>query len=279
MPPLVSRVLVFVAVLVVALFLFAQFLRRTSMFFPARYPEGNWSPDAYGVAPIDEWFETRDGVRLHGWLFRATDPAAPLIIWFHGNAGNLTDRAPIAVDFARRGISVFVFDWRGYGRSDGSPTEGSLYRDAMAAYAFAASSLHVPPQHIVLYGESVGGPYAAYVAAHERSRCVVIENSFPSLAAMGNALYHPLPMGIFAPFAMRTTRWLNQAGRPVLVLHGKRDGVIPFRLGKELYDGLHVPKRMFVSEGAGHCEIPFIEGNRYFATVVAFITSDECAHS
>lgn len=257
-------------ILLISLFIFAQYVRRTGMFFPTRYPLGNWDAHAYAVAPEDQTFTTADGVKLHGWLFRANGRASPLIVWFHGNGGNITDRAPVAAELARRGIAVLVFDWRGYGKSEGSPSEGKLRNDAMAAYEFATTL--AKPQDIVLYGESLGGPYAAYVAKERKACCVVIENSFPSLAALGNALYRPLPLGWFAPLALRTTAWLNEARLPVLVLHGKRDEVIPFALGKQLYDGLTVPKEMFVCETGGHCEIPFVEGPRYYDTVVRFVT-------
>src|SRR5436190_14133776 len=104
------RLLRIVAIVLVILFLFAQYIRRTGMFFPSRYPIGNWDPNVYSIRPEDEIVSTSDGVKLHGWLFRATDRASPLIVWFHGNGGNLTDRAPIAAELARRGISVLVFD-------------------------------------------------------------------------------------------------------------------------------------------------------------------------
>src|SRR5207245_9923407 len=133
---------------------------------------------------------------------------------------------------ARCGIAGFLFDWRRSGRSEGRPTESGLFHDAFAAYDFARSRTDAP---IVAYGESLGGPYAAYVARHRPVRCVIIENSFPSLAAIGNALYRPLPLGLTAPFSLMTTRWLNQAGVPVLVMHGKRDQVIPFQLGMDFY--------------------------------------------
>jgi fermentation-respiration switch protein FrsA (DUF1100 family) len=264
------RVVRIAAILLLALFLFAQYIRRTGMFFPDRYPIGNWDANAYGVAPRDETFVTRDGVKLHGWLFRENDRASPLIVWFHGNGGNITDRATVAAELARRGVAVFVFDWRGYGKSDGTPSEGKLKIDAIAAYDFATTQAR--PEDIVLYGESLGGPYAALVAKERKARCVVIENSFPSLAKLGNALYRPLPLGWIAPLALRTTAWLNDAGLPVLVLHGKRDQVIPFALGQELYDGLRVPKQMFVCESGGHCEIPSVEGERYYDAVVRFVT-------
>jgi len=269
MNAILIRIATFLGVLLVALFAVAQFMRRTGMFFPSPYPQGDWRTTSLPIKPVDQSFTTPDGVTLHAWLFRATSADAPLLIWFHGNGGNLTDRAEVASELARRGISTFVFDWRGYGRSGGSPTESKLYIDALAAYDFATSHLGAKAESIVLYGESLGGPYAAYTASKRKARCVIIENSLPSLLALGNALY-PIPLGWFAPFAMTTTRWLNEANIPVLVMHGKRDTVIPFRLGQQLYDDLRVPKELFVSERAGHEEIPVVEGARYYDAVVRF---------
>ena len=260
------RVGIFAAILLAALFLLAQYIRTTGMFFPDKYPAGDWN--AHGAE--DQTFAAKDGVKLHAWLFRANGRTSPLIVWFHGNGGNITDRAPVAAELARRGLGVLVFDWRGYGKSEGTPSEGKLKLDALAAYDFAKTLAQ--PDDIVLYGESLGGPYAAYVAKERKARCVVIENSFPSLAALGNALYRPLPLGWFAPTALRTSAWLNDARLPVLVLHGKRDQVIPFALGQQLYDDLRVPKQMFVCESGGHCEIPFVEGPRYYDAVVQFVT-------
>ena len=120
-----ARIGIFLAVILILAYLFAQYARHTSMFFPSR--DGKWSAvDGHR----DVWFNSRDGVRLNGWLFRARDPNAPLIVWCHGNAGNITDRAPTAAELARRGITVFLFDWRGYGRSEGHPSEDALYDDA-----------------------------------------------------------------------------------------------------------------------------------------------------
>ncbi|HUP44423.1 MAG TPA: alpha/beta fold hydrolase [Thermoanaerobaculia bacterium] len=256
----------------VGLVAFSRYARRASMFFPDRFPIGLWDIDQLPVPPEDHYFATRDGVRLHGWLFRAPQQNGPLIVWLHGNGGNITNRAPMAAEFARRGIATFVIDYRGYGRSEGRPTESGLYRDALAAYDYALSTLHARPEDVVMYGESLGGPYAAYVAKHRKVGAVVIENSFPSLADLGNALYAPIPIGWTAPRAMRTTDWLNEAGVPVLVMHGRRDQIIPFSLGERLYEGLNVPKEMLVSEIASHSEIPAVETERYYAAVTRFVT-------
>lgn len=248
-------------------FLFAQVQKRRSLFWPTKYPQGDWNV-RHAVQPEDVYFTTTDGVRLHGWLFRSASPRAAMI-WFHGNGGNITNRADIAAAFAQRGITTFVFDYRGYGRSEGTPTERGLYRDSEAAYDALAQKVGATP--IVVYGESLGGPYAADVATKRRVSCVIIENSFPSLAALGNALYAPLPLGWFVAGSLTTVRSLNRAGRPVLVMHGRRDSVIPFRLGQQLFEQLNVEKELFVSETADHSEIAFRERGRYFEAVGAFV--------
>lgn len=265
---MLTRAAVFLVVLLIAIVAFSQVLRRMGMFFPDRYPTGRWDTGAWMVTPTEHVFRTTDGVALHAWWFRATDPDAPVLIWHHGNAGNLTDRAEMAAELARRGVSVFVFDYRGFGRSEGRVSENGSFRDSLAAFDYVKQQ---GASSIVLYGESIGGPYAAYVAKERDGvGAVVIENSFPSLRVLANAIYRPLPLGWTAPFAMRTTAWLNEAGVPVLVMHGTRDAVIPYALGRQLYDGLRVPKELLTSH-AGHCEIPLFEPERYYSTVVRFV--------
>ena len=267
---------------IAGLFGFAQYVRRSSMFFPDRFPLGDWDTSSLPVQPEEHYIHV-DNVRLHAWLFRAVsgaggDPSAalkagtgaPLIVFCHGNAGNITGRAPLAAELARRGVSVLLFDWRGYGKSTGRPTEGALFRDALAAYDFAEQK--VGAKQIVMYGESLGGPYAAYVATKRRVPAVIIENSFPSLRELGNYLYRPFPLGWTAPFALTTSRWLNEAGAPVLVMHGRSDEVIPYSLGQRLYDDLRVKKEFLTSETAGHCELAASEGARYYSAVTEFIT-------
>jgi uncharacterized protein len=264
--------LLIAAVFIVALGFLAQALKRSSMFYPDRYPVGYWNPESFPVRPRDIEFRASDGVALHGWLVEASTADAPLLIWFHGNGGNLTARADVAAEFALRGISVFLFDYRGYGKSDGRPSENGLYRDSLAAFDVAVTQLQQDRSRIVLYGESLGGPYASYVAAERPgARCVVIENSFPSTASVARTIPGYAPFAFFVGGSLPTTKYLNRAGLPVLIMHGKRDLVIPYRLGFDLYESVDVPKRLFTSEKAGHAEIPYVERDRYYDAVIAFI--------
>lgn len=256
-----------IAMAIAGLFGFAQYVRRSSMFFPDRFPAGDWDTAPLPVKPEEHHIDV-DSVRLHAWLFRA-DADAPLLVFCHGNAGNITGRAGLAAQLARRGVSVLLFDWRGYGKSTGKPTEDGLFRDALAVYDYAHQKLGA--KKIVMYGESLGGPYAAFVATKRKVPSVIIENSFPSLRELGNYLYRPIPLGWTAPFALTTARWLNEAGLPVLVMHGRYDQTIPYALGKSLYDDLRVPKQLLTSETADHCELASVEGDRYYDTVTEFI--------
>lgn len=269
-----TRLLVTVALMIAfayaALALYAHYVKRSGMFFPDRYPLGDWAPNLT-IKPQDYFFTTADGVRLHAWFFRAPAPDAPLIIYFHGNAGHLAYRAPFASELASRGLSVLVFDYRGFGRSDGHPSERALHLDSLAAYDFARQTFGVPPDRIVLYGESIGAPYAARVAMQRPACCIIVEGTFPSLRRIGNAVFRPIPMGLFAGDLLHTRRWLNDAVRPVLVMHGKRDAVVPFHLGVELYEELKVEKELFVSETAGHGELEWVEGDRFYDAVIRFV--------
>ncbi|HEY5611209.1 MAG TPA: alpha/beta hydrolase, partial [Thermoanaerobaculia bacterium] len=136
-----------IAILVIAFLVNA--MKKSTLFFPDRYPEGDWDVARLEIQPQDHFIETPDAVRLHAWHFAVPDSAAPLMIWFHGNGGNLTHRADFAVELARRGVSVLLFDYRGYGKSEGRPTEGGLYVDALAVHDYATRRLGLTPDRIV----------------------------------------------------------------------------------------------------------------------------------
>ena len=244
--------------------------RRRRLFSPDVWPAGDWS-----VLPKDERQEfivpTRDGETLHAWHLASEGEFDPIMIWFHGAGGNLTGRVPIADRLRRKGVSVFRVDWRGYGHSTGSPTEAGLLVDAVAVRDFV--SRHFPSSRpVVLFGESLGGPYAAWVAARRGATAVIVENTFPSLAALANHEYAPFPAGIFASRSLRTADWLNDAGAPVLVIHGKKDQTVPFQLGVRLYNSLETPRALLISDDAGHNEVGIVDADRFDAAILDFIS-------
>ena len=264
---LVTTVIV-AGLILLALTLLANALKRQTLFFPARYPDGEWNRALFDPPPREVLIRSGD-VKLHGWLFETAIPDAPLLIWHHGNGGNLTYRADPASELARRGISVLLYDYRGYGRSEGRPSETALYRDALAVHDFVTTERISSPERIFSYGESLGGPYAAYVASERPVAGVILENSFYSAGDVGTRVYR-VPIGVLLGNSLPTARYLKKARVPVLVMHGRNDRVIPFGSAKRLYDELPVNKEFWISERADHNELPLEP--EYYSRVTGFVS-------
>jgi len=259
--------IVAVIVVLIVLTVLVNAMKRNTLFFPSRFPAGQWATAHLPVQPADVTIPVNGKVDLHGWLFRAPDRRAPLIIWSHGNGGNITDRAPAASELAKRGTSVLLYDYRGYGKSGGQASEKILYDDALAVYDFAVRRGFGDQSSIIPYGESLGGPYAAYMASRRPVRGVIIENSFHSAASVANAVYH-VPIGIFLGHSLSTARFLNRAKVPVLIMHGRKDEIIPLQAALDLHEALDVPKELWLIEDTRHSEISRVDG--YYERVIEF---------
>lgn len=242
------------AIALLLLTIAARTMKRQTLFFPTRHPDGIWTRESFSPLPEDRWFTAADGVKLHGWFFRAADPGGPVLIWSHGNGGNLTYRADTAAAFARDGISVFIYDYRGYGKSEGTPAEDALYRDVVAAWEHVVSSGIAGSDRIVAYGESLGGPYAAHLAAVRKVRGVVLENSFHSAGDVGTRMYR-IPIGLLLGDSLHTADSLRRANVPVLIVHGTGDRVIPVGSARRLHAEIAEPKELWLIEGADHNEL------------------------
>ncbi|HEY0169418.1 MAG TPA: alpha/beta hydrolase, partial [Pyrinomonadaceae bacterium] len=251
-------------------------LRRfetTVIFHPERAALGGaWRVPA-GAEEV--WFETSDGVRLYGWLFRsAARPASATVIYFHGNGGNLSYCDWVGAELAGRGFDVLLFDYRGYGRSGGaSADERGLYADADAAYDFVTKARGVEAGRVVLYGQSLGTAAAADVAARRECGALVLESGLSSAADMAGEIMPWLPR-----FVRRLTKnKLDNAGKlarvgcPVLVAHGDRDEVIPVAQGRKLFEAAPERKRLLIVEGAGHNDLSNVGGGKYIDTLAQFI--------
>ena len=264
-----------ILILLLLLFAGATFLRKTSLFFPYRYPEGAWDVAMLDPKPEDVWFEASDGVRLHGWLFHSDErpeqseqSEQPVIIWSHGNAGNLSFRADAAAELAKAGFTTFVYDYRGFGRSAGTTSESELYLDAIAAYDRISSTTGAP---IVVYGESIGGAYAAWTAANRDVCGVILESSLPSLREAARVLYSPAPIHLLTWEGLRTAEWTRASEKPALVMHARNDSVLPFSLGVRLRDLIGPRASMVVFEHSDHSTIAWDERELWLGTVSSFI--------
>ncbi len=179
------RVLRAVLIAYLLIVLLMALFEESLLFFPDKYPVGDWNPA--GLNFEDAWFDAADGTRLHGWFVPHDNPRA-VVLFAHGNAGNITGRDDILRSLHRMGVAVLAFDYRGYGRSEGSPNEAGILGDGRAARTWLAKRVGIPESDIVLMGESLGGAVAALLAAETPARGLVLENTFSS--APDVAAYH-----------------------------------------------------------------------------------------
>lgn len=227
------------------------------------------TPAAIGLPFEALTLPTEDGEQLSGWYIPAREPRATLL-YLHGNGGNIGHRLdPIAV-FNRIGLDVLIIDYRGYGDSTGRPSEEGTYADALAAWRFLTVTRGIPPQRIVLFGESLGGAVAAWLAAREQPAGLMLYASFTSVPDMAQALYPLLPARWLARYRYDTRAALADGASPLLILHSRDDELIPFSHGEALLAAARAPKGLVELEG-GHNDALLVSRERYAAAVDRFL--------
>ena len=197
------------------------------------------------------WIATEDGERLHAWSVDARD-GAPTLLWSHGNAGNIDTRREIFEALVRRGLGVLAYDYRGYGKSSGSPGEAGVYLDASAAFDSEAA-LGRDPGGIVCFGESLGGAVSIELATRRRCAAVIAVATFTSLAEVARMHYGAL--GRLAGDRFNSLERIERLSVPVLVVHGDADEIVPFALGQRLFAAAPEPKRFHRVAGAAHNDV------------------------
>ncbi len=234
-------------------------LERQFIFFPSRQVEG--TPADLGIPFDDVYFETGDGYTLNGWFIPAPagDAAADAanaditLLWFHGNAGNMGHRLDdLALFHHLLGINVFIFDYRGYGNSQGKPSERGVYRDSSVALAYLMGRPDVDPDRVVYYGRSLGAAVAAELALNRPPDGMVLYSPFTSLADMGAALYAFSPVRLLAGNRLDSMARIGRYRGPLLVIHGEADEIIPINQGRALYEAAPGPKSFHPVPGAYH---------------------------
>jgi len=220
----------------------------------------------------DVWFNTTDGVRLHGWMVPAASSPA-LMLFCHGNAGNVSHR----VDNLRRlhdiGLNVFIFDYRGYGQSGGRITEAGFYLDAEAAYTEARQYAMTRNLKLVIFGRSLGGTAAVHLGARFACSGLILESAFTHMAAMARVHFpFPVPGGLLR-HKFNALEKIGGVTAPVLFFHGDVDTTVPIELGRELFEATKAPKEFVTLPGAGHNDTYFVGGRKYFDTIREFINS------
>lgn len=245
------------------------FFANRAIFHPLPYPEGFWEVRQQ-LGAEDVWFETSDGVRIHGWMAPAPGDSPWLTIYFHGNGGNLTYRGAHLAAIRQAGSGVLIVSYRGYGKSEGSPSEEGIYRDADAAYDYLLTQ-GVSAGRIIVHGESLGSAVAADLASRRDCGGLVLEAPFPSASAVADTL---LPgIGRYIISGLETAEKIRNVHVPVLIIHGDRDDVIDYKLGVQVFEAAHEPKQLWTVPGAGHNDLVETAGADYVERLRAFYGS------
>lgn len=241
-------------------------IENSLIYFPTRYPTGNWQPAGLGFE--DAWFTSADGTRLHGWYVPREFPRA-VVLFCHGNGGNLSDWSDVVQSLHDRvGVATLIFDYRGYGRSDGVPSEPGILADARAARAWLAERADVSADRIVLMGRSLGGGVAVDLAANDGARALILESTFTSIPEVGQVHYPWLPVRTLMRTQYDSLAKIGRYHGPLLQSHGTADRIVPYALGRRLFEAANEPKRLFTVDGGDHNDP---QPPEYYDLVAAFL--------
>jgi fermentation-respiration switch protein FrsA (DUF1100 family) len=246
-------------------------VERHFLYFPTRALSE--TPGTYGLPFEEVWFQTEDGVRLHGW-FVPRQGARATLLWLHGNAGNIGHRAHNLRQFHDAlGINVFLFDYRGYGLSDGEPSEAGLMKDAEAAWRLLGARPDVDPGGIILFGRSLGAAVAAELGVRVKPAALILESPFTTLMDMARHHYWFLPVRGLVRSRYDTLGAVRRVRAPVLVLHGDSDEIVPLDMGEQVFAAANEPKAFHRIRGASHNDTYLVGGKPYWEALRAFLAT------
>jgi hypothetical protein len=259
MEPLAITIIGMIFMAYMGLALTLYFMQPSFLYEPVR--ELPYSPAELGLDFEEVFFRTGDHLQLHGWYIPAPN-AEFTVLFCHTNAGNMMYQLDSINIFYNLGLSCFIFDYRGYGISQGKPTEQGTYLDVRAAYRWLTKKKKVSRHNIIVFGRSLGGSIAAYLSSKVKVRGLVLESAFTSYKAIGSKFYPYMPVKWFASFDYPTIDYVRKVKCPVLVVHSRTDEMIPFEFGLQLYEAANEPKE-FVELYGGHNDGFLISGETY----------------
>jgi len=266
---LLVRLVLVLLVAYLGLCLVVYLTQAKLLYFPG--PPPGSTPAAFGLEFRELELHATDGVRLHGWFLPAKDAGATrAVLVSHGNAGSIEGRIELAQTFLELGWSVLLYDYRGYGKSSGTPDEDGTYRDAEAAYAELTVATGIPAERLVLYGESLGAAITLELARRHPCAAVISESAFTSLPDIGAGVYPFLPVRYLSRFHYDNLAKVAELGVPLLILHSPTDELVPFAHAERLFAAAREPKRLVRTSG-GHNDGGFRRDAEGRAEVARFL--------
>ena len=246
------------------------FLMQGRMLYLANVPGRSLeaTPENAGMAFEDLWLKTEDGVDIHGWFVQGNSDR--VVLFFHGNAGNISHRLYSIRQFLDLGLSVLIIDYRGYGQSGGRVNEPGLDRDADAAWRYLTEERAIPGNDIVIFGRSLGGSVAAKLASQVEPRALIVESTFTSVPDAAQDVYPWLPARWLSRLRHATKEYIRDVDVPVLVVHSRDDEIIPYHHAEEIFAAANEPRTMLTLRG-GHNDAIATDEDNYMAGLRSFL--------
>lgn len=227
------------------------------------------TPADVGMNYQDVSFETTDGVTLHGWFVAGR--SSKVLLFFHGNAGNISHRLDSIRQFQELGLSVLIIDYRGYGQSEGRITESGMYRDADAAWRYLIEDRNIAAGDIVVFGRSLGASVASSLASRHQPLALIVESSFTSVPDIAQELYPWLPARWLSRLSHATRDFIRDVRCPVLVVHSRDDEIIPFNHGEAIFASANAPRTLLAIRGT-HNDAFLWDEHTYITGLRTFLT-------
>ena len=261
------KILLYILAALIGGRLYFFFLEDRNLYFPSKRMEQ--TPESIGLAYDDLSLTTADGVKIKAWFIPA-DGAVSTVIFSHGNAGNMSHRLYTIEHFHTMGLNVIIYDYRGYGNSEGKPSEKKLYQDSEAVYSYLINERKIDPKKIILFGRSLGGAVAIDLASKNTVGALISDSTFSSTVDMGKRIYPFLPVHWFIKQKYDSIRKVSRITAPKLFIHSRDDEIVPFELGEKLYAAAAEPKERYIMTG-GHNEAVVSAGEEYFERIRSFL--------
>jgi len=217
------------------------------VFYP--YPELESTPENWGLAYEDVQISTADNIAVHGWYLPAKN-SKQVVLFFHGNAGNISHRGDSLEIFHRLGLNVLIIDYRGYGKSQGEVSEQGFYLDAKAAWQYLTEQRGYKAEDIIIFGRSMGGAVATHLASQVQPGALILESTFSSVKDMAAMVMPVISKLVYLRYDFDTESTISHVNTPLLVLHSPEDEVVPYFLGVKVYDAANKPRYFYDLHGS-----------------------------
>ncbi len=245
---------------------YLRYFEHKALYFPMR--EIELTPEIIDLSYKDIYFSTEDNIKLNAWFVPAKDSRFT-VLFCHGNGGNICHRIEKIQMLNTLGLDVFIFDYRGYGKSGGRPSEKGFYRDVSAAYEYLIYEKKISPDRIVLYGESLGGAVAIDLAARARVKALITESTFSSTKDVARVIYPYFPVFLISS-KFDSLDKIKNIKVPKLIIHSQNDEIVPFAQSEKLFNAAPEPKRRVILVGP-HNSCFMDSEERYVAGIKEFL--------